>query len=416
MNYSIENGLIKFGTIYNYVNDKIRIWNLYIELHDKNNKLINIDNIDMDIPNGYYTEYFTNTGYQDMKITKSANTKISTGKNLGKKNATNVLTQAINEGQSKYNLKIRAGYSTTVQATENKTETTTEFPYPMALAIYKDHLDKLKYPLFVQPKLDGIRLIAKLDKNGEVLLSSRRHKEVVGFENVKMEIKQLLKNQQQDIILDGELYLHGMNLQDISGIVRQEDDLESKNELKYYVFDAFVIDDNSGFKERYARLNELFKSTKNLKYMVLTETIEATSNDEATQFFNKKIQEGYEGAVYKSSDRKYEYSFNKEKRSMYYLKRKQSFDAEYKIIGFTTGKGKDKDCVIFICETDTKKQFNSVPNGTYEYRKELYEDCLQNFDTKYKDKYAKVYYEDLSKDGVPLRNRMIQVIRDTNFD
>ncbi len=416
MNYSIANGIVKFGPIFNYVNEKIRIWELIIELYNKNNQIVKITNIDMNILDEYYAQYYTNTGYQNMKITKSAGTKINTGKNLGKKNATNVLTQAINESISKYNLKIRAGYSTTVESTENKTETTTEFPYPMALAIYKDHVDKLKYPLFIQPKLDGIRLIAKLDQNGNVLLVSRRHKEIIGFDHVKSEIKQLLQGQPDDIILDGELYLHGMNLQDISGIVRQEDDMESKNKLKYYIFDAFTINNTNGYDARYKLLSSLFKSNKNLKYTVLTETLEANTIQEADEFFNQKIKDGYEGAVYKSANKAYEYSFNKEKRSMYYLKRKQSFDAEYKIIGFTSGKGKDKDCVIFICETDTKKQFNSVPNGTYDYRKELYQDCLDNFDSKYKNQYAKVYYEDLSKDGVPLRNRMIQVIRDINFD
>lgn len=110
----------------------------------------------------------------------------------------------------------------------------------------------------------------------------------------------------------------------------------------------------------------------------------------------------------------YDYSFNKEKRSSWYLKRKQRFDDEFEIVSFGEGKGKDTGCVVFVLKTKEGVEFNSVPNGTYDYRKNLYQQCLQNFD-QFKGKMAKVQFEDYSTEKVPLRNRMI-MIRDLSFD
>jgi hypothetical protein len=422
MNYSIINGDVQFEILYNITNklnddgtNKIRFWQIVISLFDEKSKKINIVDIDMEIKNNWYTEYFTNSGYLDMKITKSSETKIISGKNIGKKNETNVLSQAISESNSKYNLKIRAGYSNSITTQESQNENN-DFPFPMALSVYRNHKSKVVYPIYVQPKLDGIRMIAKL-VNGNIHLSSRRHKEITGFDHIKEELKLILKD--ENIIIDGELYSHGMDLQQISGIVRNISDTSNKLELQYYIFDIFAVEDTKylkikdSFEKRQGYLNSIIKESK---YLVFTETQLVSSEQSMEEYYEKKISEGYEGIVLKSKNKPYEFSFNKEKRSMYNLKKKAAFDGEFKIVGYTEGKGKDKGCVIFICETEKKVTFNSVPNGDYDYRKKLYQDCKLHFDKKYLNKFAKLYYEDLSKDGVPLRNRMIQVIRDLQFD
>jgi hypothetical protein len=69
---------------------------------------------------------------------------------------------------------------------------------------------------------------------------------------------------------------------------------------------------------------------------------------------------------------------------------------------------------VFVLQTSEGIAFNSVPNGTYEYRKDLYQECEQDF-TRFKGKMAKVQFEDFSTEKVPLRNRMI-MIRDLSFD
>jgi ATP-dependent DNA ligase len=346
-----------------------------------------------------------------MKITTSANTIISTGKNLGKKNETTIITQAIADATSRYNLKIKGGYSLTI---EEKVQSDILFPFPMAVNTYQNHSNKLKYPLYTQAKLDGLRMLAKLH-NGKVILTSRRMHEIIGFENLKKELKIILEQIDVDLILDGELYQHGMNLQTISGIVRNEDNLEEKDQLQFWLFDCFQVNDTSGFEDRFNLLSTLLKDHE-FNYIKLTETKKVNSPEEADNYFNQIIEDNYEGIIYKSSNKPYEYSFNKEKRSMYYLKRKAEFDSEFEIVGFTQGVGKFLECVIFIYKTTDNIEFNSTPLGSYEYLKALYQDCLDNFDSKYKGQFSKIKYDDLSTSGVPLRAKVVQVIRDINFD
>lgn len=402
------------GPIFNYHNDKLRSWQIEISLFDKKNKPVRINSIDMPIPDGYTAQYSTVSGIVDMKMTTSAPTIISSGKNLGKKNATNALTQAYNDCMSKYRTKIKAGYSdskpdTKISASKN------QIPFPMALKTWKDFGHRLNYPLYLQPKLDGLRMIALLDKNKKVILKSRRLHDIAGFDKLRAELQTLYDNSNdKTIILDGELYKHGMDLQTISGIVRSDARVSEEEELRFMLFDCFSIGDTSAFDDRLARLESFIADRQSTSQLELNDTVSVASEIEADKYYIEKTDQGYEGIIYKSADRLYEYSLTKEKRSSWYLKRKQQFDDEFEIVGFGEGKGKDLGCVVFILKTKSGIEFNSVINGTYEYRKQLYQECVKNFDT-FKGRMAKVQYEDLSSDGVPLRNRMI-MIRDMSFD
>ncbi len=403
------------GPIFNAQHGKVREWSIVINLFDKDDNMIDISDpaCDMKIEKDYHTEYHTISGYTNMKMTQSASTVVRKGKNIGKKNETNVLTQAIKECKSKYALKIKSGYSESIDSTK---ESQHSMPFPMAVKSWKDHGDKLKYPLYIQPKLDGIRLLARLENN-EVKLYTRRLHDIVGFTKLKNDLLKMFNaSKLKTFIVDGELYSHGMNLQSISGIVRNETIGEDvKEQLRYHVFDFFDINQKSmTFGERYQLLQKFVKSHKS-EMIILNPTNMVDSALAAEDLYNDYIRNGYEGIIYKS-DKPYEFDFNKEKRSSLYLKRKKQDDAEFEIVDYTHGRGKDKDCIVFTLQGPNGKVFNCVPNGTYEYRRELYEQAQRSFDTSFKGKLAKVLYDDLSKDGVPLRGRIIQIGRDLSFD
>lgn len=407
---------ITLGPIFNSQNGKVREWSIMIELFDKKNKDVPIrgEVSKQKIQEGYYATFWTRSGYSGMKMTDSARTVVSVGKNIGKKNETNVLTQAWNQCQSKYTAKINSGYTAT---REENNSTGAATPFPMAVKSWKDHKSKLEYPLFVQPKLDGIRMIASYT-NGEVSVLTRRLREISGFIAVKEELKRMFESSGMlNFTIDGELYAHGMNLQHISGIVRNESTSENnKEKLKYFVFDCFDVSQPLiGFDTRIVELKKFVQSSKS-NMVVLNDTFEAESNENAEGYYKQFVGDGYEGMIYKSTNRPYEFDFNKEKRSSWYLKRKKQDDKEFPIVGFTQGKGKDLGCIVFELRTQEGKTFNCVPNGTYEYRKELYTAAVESFDTSFRDKLAKVVFDDLSKDGVPLRGRIVQIDRDLSFD
>ncbi len=414
---------ITLGPIFNTQSNKIREWSITLTLFNASDKqvLIKGDPQAFAVKEGYYVSYSTCSGYTGMKMTTSANTIVNTGKNLGRRNETNVLTQALKECQSKYAAKIKAGYTETTNvpnvATSKANPNKSAVPFPMAVKTWKDHKAKLSFPLFVQPKLDGIRMIAHF-VDGEVVLYTRRLHDITGFAKVKADLKKMfIASGNTSFFIDGELYSHGMNLQTISGLVRNEsiDDSE-KEALQYYVFDCFdVAQPKIPFNDRIGTLTAFVDSAKS-NMIVLNETIHVASADEADAFYNRVIGNGYEGIIYKSASRPYEFDFNKEKRSSWYLKRKKQEDAEFAIVGYTQGKGKDVGCIVFQLQGPNKKTFNCVPNGTYDYRKQLFEEATKSFDTSFKNKLAKVLYDDLSKDGVPLRGRIIQIGRDLSFD
>ena len=405
---------LTLGPIFNSQKDKVREWSIVVSLFSSKHKPVPINSIDTtEIKDGYYASYITISGYTGMKMTTSAATIVSVGKNIGRKNETSVLTQAYKECQSKYASKIKAGYTENVTTTETSN---TSIPFPMAVKSWKDHKSKISYPCFVQPKLDGVRMLAKYDGN-EVMLITRRLHNIVGFEKVKEELRLLFhQSKLKSMFIDGELYSHGTTLQTISGIVRNESiEEEVKATLQYHVFDCFdVHQPEMGFGDRIELLKTFVQNAKS-NVIVLNDTVVAEHAGDADTYYTKVISEGYEGIIYKSMNRPYEFDFNKEKRSSWYLKRKKQDDAEYPIVGFSQGKGKDLGCIVFELQTD-KKKFNCVPNGTYEYRKQLYAEALSSFDTTFKGKLAKVVFDDLSKDQVPLRGRIVQIGRDISFD
>ena len=399
-------------------------WSITISLFDQNDKMISItgDVSDVKVPEEYYASYSTTSGYENMKMTISESTIITTGKNLGKRNATNVLTQALKECESKYALKIKSGYRNVLETKEEikKTSKQLPMPFPMAVKSWKDHKAKLTFPLYIQPKLDGIRMIVKYDK-GSVSLITRRLHDITGFTKLKFQLGEMFENSKLDsFYIDGELYSHGTNLQTISGIVRNESIDESiKDTLQYHIFDCFDVNKpDLTFTDRLTKLklfHDAFESF-DTRMVILTPTIQVNDESEADVEYRRLINDGFEGIIYKSKNRPYEFDYNKEKRSSWYLKRKKQDDAEFPIIGFTQGKGKDLNCIVFTLQGPNNKTFNSVPNGTYEYRKSLYQQAITSFTTTFEGRLAKVVFDDLSKDGVPLRGRIVQIGRDLQFD
>ena len=411
--FFIKDGKIKFQKLLSKVNksNNIRFWKIYGILKN-NNLILDITEELFDINNFkefkllytnlklyIYTEY----GMVNGKLTKTEPTIIDIGKNLNKKNETTVLTQGLIHMRNLFLKKQKSGYNINIDLIEQNDI------YPMALQVYSKNKKHINYPCYIQPKLDGIRLIAKYNYNKtDIILQSRRLNEYIGFDFIKEEIKLLLQNN-TNLILDGELYNHNLDLQNISGIVRNEKSDKDKNKLQYYIFDCFEINNNITFDDRIKLLQIKFNLFNNFKYLKLVDTILVNNEKEGDKLYKEYIQKKYEGIVYKNKNALYEYSNIKEIRSMSYLKRKKTYDAEYPIIGYEEGQnGKDKGAVIFIMKTEDNKEFRAVPNMTLKKRKELYKEAVKDFN-KFKNKLATISFDEYSKDKIPLRPKFIAI-------
>lgn len=395
--YTIVKGVIHFGNIYNkQKNGNIRMWRLEIKLFNEDDEQINITKslINSSLNKNYYT--ITNRYYglvaDNSQITITKDDIIKKGKNIGKANETTVLTQAIIQGRSDMLKKMNAGY---VEDESGVNENS--LPFPMALNDYSKHKNKLKYPLMIQPKIDGLRAVI-YKQDDKIHITSRRHHDINGFNNIRNKLYDSIPN---NVYLDGELYSHGFPLEKISGIVRNDDEKDD-DLLQFWVFDMFDVSKPELIFPQ--RIDWIIDNIKENKYIQIIDTVVVNNEDESNELYNNYLKEGYEGSVYKSIDRPYEYSFSKESRSSYYLKRKPFFDEEYKIINYDTDKN---GAILFILETEDGLKFKSVPMGNIEERIKLAKNI--NFKRDFYGKMATIRYDDKSANNVPVRARFVSI-------
>ena len=139
-------------------------------------------------------KYRTISGQTDGKKVVSEWT-MCYGKNEGKANATTDKEQAMKEAEAKRKLKLERGYFENIKHISKK-----QYFEPMLAAKWEDYKDKVTYPIYSQPKLDGIRCI--VTKDG---MFSRNGKEIISAPHIRKQLDNVFKDN-PNIIFDGELY------------------------------------------------------------------------------------------------------------------------------------------------------------------------------------------------------------------
>jgi len=401
-------------------------WNLLLEDQVPIKKSYLMD--DIIFPEGILAQVWTESGFVDMKISRSA--PIYTNiKNKGKKNERNVFHQALVIARSKYIKKLEEGANTIdkISLKESKKIKDKKF-FPM-LAKNINDVKNITYPVYVQPKLDGLRCISYLDKNpdetkniseDDVILYSRQKKEYPTNSstiNIKMSLLNVLINyydndKKESLYFDGELYKHGKSLQNINSATRGTV-IDAKGIEEYHIYDMFYPSyTNQTFEERTKLLEKIYTSLKKdeNKYIKLVPTYIVKNKEENDKIYTRYINENYEGIMIRNIQGKYAKSSIKKSsslRSKDLLKRKEVFDGEYEVINYTDGTGKDSGAIVWICITKEGKEFKVVPNISYNERYKIYKECKNNFIKKYKNRLLHIEYRSLSNDNVPQHSRAI---------
>ena len=447
-------GSYKFPSLYHIDHNKnTRIWTITIRLIKGSEKKYGIDwdlmkdktipvkpeyLLNNDIPDGTVAQIYVETGVIGGKITRHAPT-YSAVTNVGKSNERNRFEQGLVNARTLYLKKLDSGFQTeedfkkeSSEPPKKKHKTNIKY-FPMLVRKYEDEKKHMKFPLFVQPKLDGARCIAFLNlsprKNPtykNVVMYTRQRKEYIGFDEMKKELLPALMDMwdfenNESIYIDGELYKHGLSLQDISGAVRNpdRDDIKEYKGIKFHVFDIFYPGRPlMQFKDRLGFINDFFDALeKKCKYITKVSTMIAKTDEAQEKLYQKFLSKQYEGIILRNADSEYLTHPTKNSRtirSKFVLKRKMTYDDEFEVVDFTEGtKGKDKGAIIWICETkNTGKQFRAPPkNITNKERYKLFKLASANngegFNKLYKGRMMTVEYEDLSKDEIPLRAKAI---------
>lgn len=368
------------------------------------------------LPDDVYGMYEVRSCVVGGKIRVSVPTIIKAGKSLKSKSATNTICQALRDALGKYNKQLQKTGAITDEQIAAKM-------YPPMLAQIYTEQKKHEFPVSVQRKYNGIRACITLDDNGAVVIYSRKLKVYYGFAAIREEARLILTEAVgAKLYLDGELYKHGLELQVISGITRRDsiENSAAEDGIQFYVYDCFTADNSLTYLERKTILESLFGAVNGAKVLekcVLTETFVANNEDEISALYKQFLADGYEGAMIRQN-KIYDFSYN-DRHSKFLLKMKEKFDAEYKIIGWTTGtKGKAANSLMIICETTDGEQFNVTPALTIKEREILAaqmpvieQNGLPFFDNTYLGRMVNVEFDEKSIKGVPQRARTKMVIR-----
>jgi DNA ligase-1 len=216
-------------------------------------------------------------------------------------------------------------------------------------------------PVYIQPKLDGVRCL--FTKDGAY---SRAGNKFMNIAHIELRLIPFFK-QHPDVILDGELYNHELknDFEKIISLVRKQkptsdDRLDAKSLVQFHVYDYFdgVIYDS--YKTRMQQLATSDIYNKDIKY-VPTKLVDTYSY--ARTLHEEFLEDGYEGSIIRLD------GLYKHGRSYDLMKFKDFSDAEATIIGYEIGQGKREGHLgKFIMQDDNGVEFGCPPGKGYTYK------------------------------------------------
>src|SRR6056300_1013894 len=241
---------------------------------------------------------------------------------------------------------------------------------PMLANKWEDRKNYISEPFYVQPKLDGVRLL--VSKDGGI---SRTGKIVPGTEILGKGLK-------EGQYVDGEAFDPNMTFEELTSVFKTD-----PLKLKFHVFDFFDLKKlDMTFEERWEKV----KSLKNSHYEYVETTL-VMLREHVPMVHKKHVEEGHEGTMIREASSVYEVG----QRSNYLLKFKDFQTEEYPIVDVKEGTGREKGTAIWVCKVG-EQHFSARPEGTLEVRKKFLEEK-----DKYIGKRLTVRFQNLTALGVP---------------
>lgn len=325
----------------------------------------------------------TQSGLQGGKISETRET-IEFGKNIGRSNETSPTAQAISEARARYNKKIDQGYTQDLRAAQEGESEIEDGYFPMLAQSYDKHSDKITFPCYVQPKLDGMRATCVEGK-----FFSRSRKPLLALGHLEQEISRLGLS---DWMLDGEIYNHEHRDQ-FEKIISAAKKVKGENpdtpKIQYHIYDVF--EEGLDFSHR-REILESFHATlekHGSKLIHIVDSEIATDEEELLELYKHFMSSGYEGAMVRNMRGTYE-----NRRSYDLQKLKEFMDDEFTVIDAVEGRGALKGAVgAFVCE---------IPEGYDEHGQ-------RTFEAKLKGANVTAFLRDCMSDESLWKNRKLTV-------
>jgi len=232
---------------------------------------------------------------------------------------------------------------------------------PMLAHKFDDKRVNWSQPVYIQPKLDGVRCL--FTKDGAYSRAGNKFMNVV---HIELALIPFFK-QNPDVILDGELYNHELknDFEKIISLVRKQkptadDRLDARHLVQFHVYDYFDGVMYDSYKTRMQQLVTSDIYDAQIKY-VPAKLVD--SYNYARDIHTTFLSEGYEGSIIRLD------GLYKHGRSYDLMKFKDFSDTEATIIGYETGKGKREGTLgKFIMQDDDGVEFGCPPGKGYNYK------------------------------------------------
>ena len=252
---------------------------------------------------------------------------------------------------------------------------------------YEGHLD-FKNLYSVQPKLDGIRVIADLATGN---LYKRSGVEVKNCPHLNKDMLELGFAIPGFQFVDGELYNHELDFSEINSYVSRTVNILDTECIQLHLFD---VGSEDVFWIRNRLLQNAVKRANNKVHkssIYSVETYECESMDDVLAKHKTFMEDGYEGTMLRLHHLSYEH-----KRSNQLYKIKDFQDDEFRIVGWKEEENHPGYLGSFEVTDDVGNCFAVRPAVTRNIRKEYWDDRESLIDS-----LLTVRYQEKSKDGVP---------------
>lgn len=252
------------------------------------------------------------------------------GKNIGRTNETSPEQQAEAEALSKWTKQIDKGYATSTDDIQEST-------LPPLAHKYYDHIKKVDFDdpegWGASKKLNGVNCTIRLEED-EVTFTSRGGKPYPVIKHIADDLRVLVFDDNPTWVLIGELYCHGMWLEDITAAVKKHN--QDTPKLSFNIFEvAMPLSPNLVYRDRVRLLSRELNSAGMVSNVVNIVGFTVVSNEKMFDAFHADaVKHGYEGSVLMYGGALFEYK----NRRHTYLKRKDALDQEFEVVGMELDK------------------------------------------------------------------------------
>jgi hypothetical protein len=258
----------------------------------------------------------------------------------------------------------------------------------------------VKFPVLVQPKINGIRGTFCPDtrlfytKAGNIL-----HTTTVIEKHLVEKISKVLKL----VPFDGELLIPNIPFQKSNGLVRRKRNIDEVacSKMVFNIFDIALPD--LSFYQRKDLVGTFFDVMADSldplerQNFSLVETYTAENQEQIDTLHKKFFELGYEGSIYRTGAATYHFSDMFPERSLVLQKRKDFFKMTVKVTGFEEGQDRLTNTLGAFQVKDKENRFFKIGSGL--------NDFTRNFAWNNKDavmgKDIKISYLTLTERGVP---------------